>query len=340
MVCLSILLLVGFRMQIERLRTEVASFGLDNLLVIETVTPQDMLSGVPEDRFRRLEKHGELFSARKMLATARGSNGKTAAVIGYSDADMRGILPYLKFGHEIFVLSTDVPQGVYLDYNMPNTSFRAVALRPDEKLLQLIQGDTLFVPLSRLGELEQRGYSMIYYLRRDESAPEISDITLAIRRVIEGDGNGKIDIKSAELIKKKLENLETQQRSMKYWLALILGGALSLIYGVLSILEFRQSMYVAALLKSFGVSSILLSLRSLFENLLIVNVIALAVVYCLSKNHDVIFTALKIKTGIDINTLYWGAETLSIMVAANIGVVISSIPVLCALRKEVGNILE
>ena len=127
---------------------------------------------------------------------------------------------------------------------------------------------------------------------------------------------------------------------MKFWLALILGAALSLIYGVLSILEFRQSMYIAALLKSFGVSRFLLGLRSVLENLLIVNGVTLGMVYLLAKNHDTIFKALRMRTGVDINALYWGQETMWIIAAANIGVLISSIPVFLALRKQVGNILE
>ena len=327
-------------MQIERLRTEVSSFGLDNLLVRETITRQDISGGTSADRFRSLQRHGKLFTARRMQASARGSNGKNAGVIGYSDSDMRGLLPYLKFGHEIFVLSTSIPQGVAVDYTVADYTFTAVALKPEEKITQLIQGDAVFIPINRLSELEKLGYSVIYYLQRDPDAPEIAAIVEAIQRVSRADGNGKIETTSADAIKKKLDKLESQQSSMKFWLALILGGALSLIYGVLSILEFRQSMYIAALLKSFGVSSLLLGLRSIIENIIIVNTVTFGVVYALAENHDTIFKALRMKTGIDIDTLYWGQETLWIIMAANIGVIISSIPVFLALRKQVGNILE
>lgn len=340
MVCLSVLLLVGFRMQIERLRAEVASFGLDNLLVVETITTQDIEAGISSDRFRSLQRHGQLFTARKMIASANGSNGKIASVVGYTDEDIRGLLPYLKFGHEIFVLSSELPQGIPIDYTISDYNFTAVALKPEAKLNQLIQGETLFIPMKLMGEIAERGYSLIYYLQRDPDSPEIADITEAINRVAGADGNSKIDIKSADQIKKQLEKLEGQQNSMKFWLGLILGSALSLIYGVLSILEFRQSMYIAALLKSFGVSRILLGLRSIIENILIVNTVTLGIIFTLSQNHDTIFKALRMKTGVDINTLYWGPETMWTIAAANIGVLISSIPVFWALRKQVGNILE
>lgn len=181
---------------------------------------------------------------------------------------------------------------------------------------------------------------MIYYLERQDHSPSIPKLTKAIHLVIKADGNGKVDIKSAEMIKKKLLKLEKQQSSMRLWLAAILGGAIALIYGVLSILEFRQSMYVSALLKSFGVSRLMLGIRSIFENVLIVNVVTVGLIYVLSQYHNTIFQALRVKAIDNINTLYWGQETMWTIAAANIGVLISSIPVFSALRKQVGNILE
>lgn len=327
-------------MQIEKLRSEVDSFGLDNILVIETLTPQDIASGISSDRFRSLERHGQLFTARKMLASAISSHGKNAGVIGYTDSDMRGLIPYLKYGHSIFVLTNSSPQGVVLDYKIEGKSYTAVCLKPDEKLSQFIQGDTLFLPMHQLHEIQKRGYSLVYYLQRAKDAPEVTDLTQAILNVSLADQNGKIDIKNADMIKKKLEKLESQQRSMRIWLGLILGGALALIYGVLSVLEFRQSMYISALLQSFGVSRFLLGLRSVFENLIIVNAVTLGVIYLLARNHDTVFAALRVKSFSDVNALYWGQETMWIIIAANVGVVISSLPVFWALRKQVGNILE
>jgi len=340
MVSLSVLLLVGFRMQIERLRTEVEKFGLDNLLIVETVTPMDIANGVPADRFRSIHKWGDLFTGRRMIASARLSNGKNATIVAYTDNDIRGLLPYLKHGHEVFLLTNDDQEGLVIDCDILDLSFSGITLRPKENISQLIQNDTVFVPLSYIPEIEKRGYAMIYYLERNKNAPDIPVLTGAIQQVIKADGNGKVEIKSAAKIKKKLDKLEGQQSSMRLWLAAILGGAIALIYGVLSILEFRQSMYVSALLKSFGVSRVMLGIRSVIENMIIVNCVTFTMIYLLSKYHDVIFSSLKIKSSADISALYWGEETLWTIAAANVGVLISSIPVFWALRKQVGSILE
>ena len=340
MVSLSILLLVGFRMQIEKIRAQVQAFGLDNLLIVETITQQDVTEGVSADRFRSIRKWGDLFTARVMLASATGSNGRRASVVAYDDTDLTGLLPYLRYGHEVFVLTTAMPAGLVVDYDIQHKNVSAVALKPEDRVAQILQGDTLFVPLDYVADLERFGYSMIYYLQRDQSAPEIPSLSEAVRQVVRADGNGKVDIKSAEMLKQKLNQLEEQQGTMRFWLATILGGALALVYGVLSILEFRQSMYVSALLRSFGVSPFLLGLRTIVENAIIVNLVTVGVIWLLAWKHETIFKALKVSSSSSVAELYWGRETLWIIAAANIGILISCIPVFWALRKPVGAILE
>jgi len=74
--------------------------------------------------------------------------------------------------------------------------------------------------------------------------------------------------------------------------------------------------------------------------LLIVNVISVGVIYSLALYHNNIFAYLNVKAQDSVTELYWGYETYWIIFAANIGVVISSLPVFWALRKPVGLVLE
>jgi len=339
MVGLSVLLLIGFRMQIEKLRDEISSFGLDNLLVVESITPAEVAAGITADRFRSLNKWGDLFTGKRMITSAHLSDGSRSNVVGYTDSDFPGLRSYLSHGQEIFLLTTSKKQGLIIDATIQNTTFSGITLNPKENISQLIQNDTLFIPLEYIPEVRKRGYAMTYYLERHPTSPDIATLTNGINSLINID-EGKVEIKSAAPIKKKLDKLERQQSSMRIWLAAILGAAIALIYGVLSILEFRQSMYVSALLKSFGVSRFMLGIRSIFENMLIVNFVTIGLIYILSKYHDVIFAALKIKSSSDINSLYWGEESYWIIAAANVGILISSLPVFWALRKQVGSILD
>lgn len=340
MVALAVLLLVGFQMQIEKLRDQIESFGLDNLLLVETISPSDE-AVAPDHRFGSLRQWGDLITVKKLLLNGQASDGSRVSVVSYGDQDLRGLKNYLKYGHEIFLITAGQRQGLVVDFEIEGKFFRGVTLQPDAEMSQLMQGDTLFIPENLGEEYEERGYSMIYYLQRAAGAPSIKDISAALNSVVRRDGFGRIDLRSADMLRDQLNKLQDQQATMRFWMAALLGAALSLIYGTLSVLEFRQSMYVSALLRSFGAPRVLLALRTVGENLIIVNAVALGVIWLLSEKHNLIFKSLRL-SAVDNNlyNLYWGTETLWILAFANIGVIFSSLPVLFAMRKPVGKVLN
>ena len=342
MVFLSVIFLVAMRVQVESLRAEVSKFGLDNLLVIETVAPDDIINQAPEGRFRKLNEWGNLLTVKRILSSARTGSGSRYAVVSYDDYDMIGLVEYLRYGYDTFVLSTRHPKGMLLDLELNNEHVRAVTLRPNEVTAQLMQGDTLFMPSSQVEQIQQKGYSQIYYLQKDPDAPSITQLSEAINKQVKRDGYGKVEIRSAAAIKEKLTQLESQQGAMRIGMAFALGGAVALIYGTLSVLEFRQSMYVSALLRSFGVSSIFLGLRTLFENLLIVNVVSVGLIYLLSIGYEALFDILRINLSANdnISSYFYSNETLWVLMAANLGVVMACLPVFWAMRKEVGDVLD
>ncbi len=340
MVALAVLLLVGFQMQIEKLRSQIESFGLDNLLLVETISPRDE-AVAPDHRFGALRQWGDLITVKKLLVNAQAGNGSRASVVSYDDQDLRGLGEYLHYGHETFLITGRQKQGLVVDYEIDGKYFRGVTLRPDPAMSQLMQGDTLFIPADLGEEYEERGYSMIYYLQRGQDAPSIKKISASINSVVRRDGFGRIDLRSAERLREKLNKLQNQQATMRFWMAALLGAALALIYGTLSVLEFRQSMYVSALLRSFGAPRLLLALRTIGENLIIVNVVAMGVIWILSEKHSLIFKSLRLSsTNDNLHSLYWGTETFWILAFANAGVVLSSLPVLFAMRKPVGKVLN
>ena len=342
MVFLSVVFLVAMRVQVERLRSEVSKFGLDNMLVVETVAPKDMIRQAPEGRFRKLNESGKLLTVKKLISSAKSGTGDRYGVVSYDDYDMSGLVQYLRFGYDVFILSDNKPQGLVVDVELAGSQVRAVVLKPDAVAAQLLQGETLFVPSSQVLDLEERGFSKIYYLQRAQDAPSIKTLTKAVRQIVRRDGYGKVDIRSASALKDKLNKMEEQQGAMRLGMAFALGGAVALIYGTLSVLEFRQSMYVSALLRSFGVSRVFLGVRTLIENVIIVNVVAVGLVYALSSLHGPLFKLLRLKISndVDVSAYFWSHETLWVFMAANVGVLMSCLPVFWAMRKEVGDVLD
>ncbi|MGJ8672129.1 hypothetical protein [Rubritalea sp.] len=342
MVFLSVIFLVAMRVQVERLRAEVSKFGLDNMLVVETVSSQDLQLEAPEGRFRELNKWGDLLTVKKLLVSARSGSGDRYGVVSYDDYDMSGLVQYLRYGYSTFILSNKLPEGLLVDLELVNQQVRGVVLKPDDVAAQLLQGNTLFVPSVEVQEIEDKGYTKVYYLKRREGAPSIEQLTDAVYDQVKRDGYGKVDIRSAAAMKQKLEKLEKQQGAMRVGMAFALGGAVALIYGTLSVLEFRQSMYVSALMRSFGVSRFFLGMRTLIENLLIVNVVSLTLVYALSTSYQSLFKVLRLNLdeGVDPSSYFWGQETIWVLMAANLGVLMSCVPVFWAMRKEVGDVLD
>ncbi len=342
MVFLSVIFLVAMRVQVERLRSEVSKFGLDNMLVVETVSPRDITNQSPEGRFRNLNEWGKLLTVKKLLSSAKSGSGDRYAVVSYDDYDMSGLVQYLSYGYDVFILSEKHPAGLLVDLELDEKHVRGVVLNPDSIASQLLQGDTLFMPSQQVSDLENRGYSKIYYLQRDRNAPSINQLTLAVRQQVKLDGRGKVEVRSASALKAKLNKLEEQQSAMRIGMALALGGAVALIYGTLSVLEFRQSMYVSALMRSFGVSRVLLGIRTLIENMIIVNIVAMGLIYGLAQMHEPLFKVLRLKLadGVDVSSYFWSQETLWVLVASNVGVLMSCLPVFWAMRKEVGDVLD
>ncbi len=341
MVSISIVLLVAFSMQVEKIKQQMETFGLDNMLVMETVSGKDLEKGKVDTRFSEIGKWGELLTVKKLLVRGNSSDGSRVAVVSYTEDAVVSLHHYLKYGHSEVLLTKKYPQGMILDVKVEDTWIRTVCLPPRDHEEKLLQGDTLFLPSEQYAYFESTGYSVSYYLKRDLDAPTIEMIGESINAVVANDRRGRVDIRSSAMIKKKLAKLEEQQSILKYTMAGLLGGALALIYGTLSILEFAQQRYVSALLRSFGVPRILLAMRSIIESVVIVNGVAFSVIYGLMTLHDKLFKALKLQNkDMDLEALYLSDEVLWVLVFVNIGVVLSSLPVIRAMGQPVGKVLS
>ena len=191
--------------------------------------------------------------------------------------------------------------------------------------------------------LAANGFSRINYLQKSPEGPSLAEVTQAIDHVVATDRSGSVEVRSALSIAEKLASMREQLKKSTFGLSMALGAALALIYGTLSLLEFRQSMYISALLNSFGANKFILFLRTVLENLLIANLTAIGLIYLLAKNHEALMKFLKFKEITDehyIHALYWGDETVWIIIFINIGVALSCIPVMLAMRKQVGKVLN
>ena len=126
-------------------------------------------------------------------------------------------------------------------------------------------------------------------------------------------------------------------------LAAVLGVALSLVYGAIAILEFRQNLFVSALLRSFGAPRQFLYWRHLLENVWLANLAAVGAVGAVAFLHGTLFETLGFsRTVLDYSggNPYTSSTIISIFFWVNIGAFLSSLPIAAGLRQPVGTILN
>ena len=118
---------------------------------------------------------------------------------------------------------------------------------------------------------------------------------------------------------------------------------LFLSYGSSAVFEFRQNLFVTALLKSFGVSPLFLMLRYFVEGLLIAHAGFYASLFLAELIHVSLFELLKISIlghERELLKLFLPLENLFLSQILFISVFIGITPVVWALRKPVGETLS
>jgi hypothetical protein len=150
-------------------------------------------------------------------------------------------------------------------------------------------------------------------------------------------------MQSALPMVKELENLQSRQRQWRLLLAGLLGVTLALVYGAIAVLEFRQNLFIGALLRSLGAPARFLYFRHWLENSLVANIAALGSIALVAALHRQIFGTLGFPANVlslrEVNP-YWSIEIALILGCVNIGAFLSSLPVAVGLRQPVGSILN
>jgi hypothetical protein len=198
------------------------------------------------------------------------------------------------------------------------------------------------VPQGWLPEIERLGNVETTLFLRNPDAPPMPVIVDAVQTLYATE-NRTVQIQSPLHFIQSWEALKKIQRRYRIGLASVLGLALALIYGVISVMEFRQNIFLSALLRSFGVSSFWLWSRQWLENTGLANAAAATAIGLLYLLQDHLFNAMRLTDGAVPFLAFkaiLGTEMLMILAWVNLGALISSIPVAIGLQKPIGKILN
>lgn len=347
LVMVATVILVAFQLLERGLQDRLARFGLDTLLVRRSVAPASLIffrDGEDPDPLGVLSADGKKLRLRQLFVRGQTElQQDNLYVYSYPPRAMSLLAGMLSPDTPVVCLSDSLPAGMKMQVQIGHRKLLAKVARPQNWLRGLATETILLVPQGWLEEEDELGWIDTTVFQRHPNAPPMERIITAVNTLSTLDNRPQPQIQSALPLVRELDELKRRRIEWEGLLAAMLGGAVALVYGAIAVLEFRQNLFVGALLRSFGSPPILLFLKYLVENILLVNLAAIAALALTALLHSAIFGGLGLPTDA-LNSSggnpYTSAAVLSVFIWINAGALLSSLPVAIGLRQPVGEILS
>ena len=344
MVSVATFILVSFLLLERTLRERLDNFGINTLVVKEMVMlndPELLPTAHRPDRLEALTMYGEKYRLRQLYGRANTEWPTDLQIMSYPPEAMTWLREYSSPLTPLICISENWPENTMIKVTAMRQSGQAIVRKPGKLFKPVFNGNVLLAPQGWSPELERIGYIEVNLLKRNETAPPLESIMSMISLLFQLDRRNAPQMQSPLPMMKELETLQSRQGQWRAGLAAMLGLALALVYGAIAVLEFRQNLFITALLRSLGTPSVFLFLRQWAENAILANGAAVLAIALLASVHQSLFGLL----GFSSNVLTAGApysspEVMAVFLWVNIGAFLSSLPVAFGLRKQVGQILN
>lgn len=346
LVLVATVILVAFHLLERSLRERLERFGLNTVLVRETVLGESKeltVHGESPDRLGALADSGRKLRLRQLFVRAQSEWQNNLLVLSYPPAALPSLAEFLSTSTPVLLLSENLPDATLVRVTMNRQTALAWVRRPQGWLRPLVTEDMVLVPQGLLTEEERMGFIDTTVFQRDPTGPSIERVTAAITALASLERRAPPQVQSALGLIRELEQLQERQQQWRSLLAGILGVALSLVYGAIAILEFRQNLFVSALLRSFGAPRQFLYWRHLVENVALANLAGLAAIGVVAALHVTLFSTLGFARAVldlSAGNPYTSTAMISILFWVNLGALLSSVPIAVGLRQPVGTILN
>lgn len=250
------------------------------------------------------------------------SNDGSSGVFLISDQFPAGMRTTVTLDEELEVVATAIPPPIW---------FRKFGANPSAILL----------PQETFPSFTDAGFFEMVVFLGSELA-DLARIESDLRILFSAEGINNVQINSPREFLDQLDELQRSQSQWRTGFGLFGGLAVALVFGSISILEYRENRFVSALLKSFGAPPVLLITRYLAESVLLVLLAAATARQAAIHLHHQIFG----KIGIDsqfldrnvVDPYLWSSMGWQLG-GLGAGALLSAIPVAFAMRSPVGKIL-
>lgn len=347
---LGLLLLVidaAFTLSAASIQSKISQMGVRTILLTRAVNSDEAMAdpGYLADLVGPLHSEGAVLRLLQTARTGRDETGTQRTVYVYDRRMLEALLPAIPAEPKAkaFVISEDFPSGMPTTVTIDNgPEFSAVMMRPPSWLPKFgANPSAIFLPQEEFSELTESGFfELIVFLGSDDS--DIIEIESDLRAMLSLENLSNVQITSPKELLSQLDELQSTQRQWRGGFGLFGGLAVSLVFGSISILEYRQNRFIIALLKSFGTPSVLLIARYLLESIVLVAVAAFLARTAAIYLHPIIFQTIGIEANlIDrrvIDPYAWEVVWPQLRGLA-LGAFLSVFPVAFAMRTPVGKIL-
>lgn len=324
------------------LEARLADSGVNAVAIMSPL----MGATAPEngERFAALGDFGESLALVKLHRVATADFGGKVVVYGYHESAL-GTLATHTTEPRIFI--GNILPGMEISATVDDREMKAVSVAK-AGVLRRIPVDTgmtgaILVPLSDVADMVgAEGGVEVNVLERSASAPTVPEIVGMVERTAEAD-DLHLTTLSADGMIRELDTLQGRRAQIQAMLALGVAVAVAVVFGALSMLEYRENRHVCALLRSMGIRAGLLAGQSLAEGLVVALLAAgaaCAIVPAIAR-----FAAgqgwLDGTVAASVPAVAFSPGVIwPVMAALITGAIVATAPVALAMRKPVGHILN
>src|SRR6266513_3160233 len=154
-------ILVVFHLLERSLRERLERFGLNTVLIRESVTPESkemVASGESADRLAPLNQSGKKLRLRQLFVRGQTEWQNNLLVFTYPSRGMALLVDYLTADTPSIIFSDTLPENALVKVTIGRQSVIAQIRRPEGWIRPLVTEDMLLVPHGMLADEERLGF--------------------------------------------------------------------------------------------------------------------------------------------------------------------------------------
>lgn len=337
---LSAFLLIGFYLQEKSITQKIEALGANTIVLRDSSSQLPNGSKTIEKLLRyfpELNKLGDTLHLEMLPVIAKDDKGGVIPVISSHQLQIQSL-------SEFVLYTNDLPENMSVRMEIQQGYVSAISKKSPQWFTSAGLSKVLLIPVNWRGYFSGLGSAEILIFNDDpDQAPELEFVVEAIEKLKRSENLNSLQVVSPIHLRAELKQWRDKALVWKRSLLISLALVISLICGTISILEFRQNLYVYSLMKSFGISNQLLYLRHFGDSFIVANIFSVLSVIGVYWLTPLLFANFGFSSQLVVQSIespvLW-METAQLLFGVNLGVFLGSLPVYVALRKPIGLVLN